>query len=73
MSEITQVAQENVKRSALSYEVALDVAARCESYTSDVKSLKKRLGNVQNELGVQYMNLSASLLNEEGEEYVQNT
>ena len=66
LGDVSASLQMNLKRSVLSYEIALDTTSHSQPSELHTSSLKKRLGNVQNELGVHYMNASAAVLNEEG-------
>ena len=55
----------------LCYELALDTLQVHGSEKGQVSSIAKRLGNVQNELGVQYMNQATAYLTQEGKHTLQ--
>ena len=68
--ELSASTQRNLSVSASCYELAIDLARHGHNCKHTVDGLTKRFGNVQNELGVFFMNKAISLMNAEGKSFI---
>lgn len=68
MNQLTHLMAHNLQRSVLCYEAAIEAVSvnRTQNPSLSHEPYTKRLGNVLNELGVQYMNHSANVMSDAG-------
>ena len=66
MGDLTSSAEDNLHRSVYSYRKALELAEGAGLPVDRVNVLLKRYGNVENELGVYYMNKAGTMLSTAG-------
>ena len=66
VGDLTSSAEDNLHRSVYSYRKALELAEGAGLPVDRVNVLLKRYGNVENELGVYYMNKAGTMLSTAG-------